>query len=102
MKKLDPEEQALLEAFDSGTLTQVANVDSELKRHKEYATATFQKDARINIRISSKDLRLIQKRALSEGLPYQTLISVSCTNMLKGGLKSIASKRGRNGWQQVR
>jgi len=75
MKKLDPEEQELLDAFDSGTLAQIANVDSELKLHREYATAMFQKDARINIRISSKDLRLIQKRALSEGLPYQTLIS---------------------------
>lgn len=75
MKKLDPEEQELLEAFDSDTLVQIANVDSELKRHRGYAAATFQKDARINIRISSKDLRLIQKRALSEGLPYQTLIS---------------------------
>jgi predicted DNA binding CopG/RHH family protein len=75
MKKLDSEEQELLDAFDSGALTQISNVDSELKRHREYATATFQKDARINIRISSKDLRLIQKHALSEGLPYQTLIS---------------------------
>lgn len=75
MKKLDSEEQELLEAFDSDTLIQIANVDAEFKRHREYATATFQKDARINIRISSKDLRLIQKRALSEGLPYQTLIS---------------------------
>jgi len=87
MKKLDPEEQELLEALDSGTLTQVANVDSELKRHKEYATATFQKDARINIRISSKDLRLIQKRALSEGLPYQTLISSLLHKYVEGRLE---------------
>ena len=86
MKKLDPEEQELLEAFDSGALTQVAHVDSELKRHKEYATATFQKDARINIRISSKDLRLIQKRALSEGLPYQTLISSLLHKYVEGRL----------------
>jgi hypothetical protein len=28
-----------------------------------------------NIRLSSKDLEAIQKRALAEGLPYQTLIS---------------------------
>lgn len=75
MIQFDPEEQELLDAFDSGVLTQVANIDSELKQHKEFAKATFQKDARINIRLSSKDLRLIQKRALSEGLPYQTLIS---------------------------
>ena len=87
MKKLDPEEQELLEAFDSGILTQIANVDSELERHKEYAAATFQKDARINIRISSKDLRLIQKRALSEGLPYQTLISSLLHKYVEGRLE---------------
>ncbi|SJM89019.1 conserved hypothetical protein [Crenothrix polyspora] len=86
MKKLDLEEQEILEAFESGTLTQVSNVESELKQHKEYATATFQKDSRINIRISSKDLRLLQKRALSEGLPYQTLISSVLHKYVEGRL----------------
>jgi len=33
------------------------------------------KDRRLNIRLSSKDLEAIQKRALAEGLPYQTPIS---------------------------
>jgi hypothetical protein len=32
------------------------------------------RDRRLNIRLSSKDLA-IQKRALAEGLPYQTLIA---------------------------
>jgi predicted DNA binding CopG/RHH family protein len=40
-----------------------------------YARAPFRKDRRVNIRISSKDLEAIQKRALEEGLPYQTLIA---------------------------
>ena len=39
------------------------------------AAATFRKDRRVNIRISSKDLEAIQKRALEEGLPYQTLMA---------------------------
>lgn len=86
MKKLDLEEQEILEAFEAGTLTQVSNVESELKQHKEYATATFQKNSRINIRISSKDLRLLQKRALSEGLPYQTLISSVLHKYVEGRL----------------
>ena len=33
------------------------------------------RDRRINIRISTRDLDAIQKRALEEGLPYQTLIA---------------------------
>jgi predicted DNA binding CopG/RHH family protein len=86
MKKLDPEEQALLDDFDAGILTRVPGLKSELERHKDYAAATFQKDSRINIRISSKDLRLLQKRALSEGLPYQTLISSLLHKYVEGRL----------------
>jgi predicted DNA binding CopG/RHH family protein len=47
----------------------------ERTRYSRYAKATFRKDRRLNIRLSSKDLEAIQKRALAEGLPYQTLIS---------------------------
>jgi predicted DNA binding CopG/RHH family protein len=32
-------------------------------------------ERRINIRISASDLEALQKRALLEGVPYQTLIS---------------------------
>lgn len=86
MKKLDQEEKELLEAFESGALQSVANAKAELKQHRDYATATFQKDSRINIRISSKDLRLLQKRALSEGLPYQTLIASLLHKYVEGRL----------------
>jgi predicted DNA binding CopG/RHH family protein len=46
-----------------------------LERYREYARATFKKDRRVNIRISSKDLEALQKRALEEGIPYQTLMA---------------------------
>ena len=39
------------------------------------AEETFKKDKRINIRISSRDLESLQRRALEEGIPYQTLIT---------------------------
>ena len=86
MKKLDAEERALLEAFETGALKSVSHVKAELKKHKEYAVATFQKDSRINIRMSSKDLRALQKRALVEGLPYQTLISSLLHKYVEGRL----------------
>ena len=86
MKKLDTEERELLEAFDKGALKSVGGVKAELKKHKSYAAATFQKDSRINIRMSSKDLRALQKRALSEGLPYQTLISSLLHKYVEGRL----------------
>lgn len=86
MKNLDAQERALLTAFEAGTLKRVANVPAEIKRHREYAAATLQKDSRINIRISSKDLRMLQKRALSEGLPYQTLIASLLHKYVEGRL----------------
>ena len=54
-----------------------------------YAKATFRKDRRLNIRLSSKDLEAIQKRALAEGLPYQTLISSLLHKYASGRLKEV-------------
>jgi predicted DNA binding CopG/RHH family protein len=51
--------------------------------------ATFRKDRRLNIRLSSKDLEAIQKRALAEGLPYQTLIASLLHNYAAGRLKEV-------------
>ena len=42
---------------------------------KEYARSTIRKDKRVNIRISERDLKELQRIALREGLAYQTLIS---------------------------
>lgn len=86
MKKLDAEESEVFEAFESGTLKSVTNLKRELKLHQAYAAQTFLKDSRINIRISSKDLRSLQKRALSEGLPYQTLIASLLHKYVEGRL----------------
>ena len=75
MSKLDNEEKEILEAFDLGKLKRSKNVNEQLAQHKDISEASFKKDARINIRLSSKDLRAIQTRALKEGMPYQTLVS---------------------------
>ena len=48
-----------------------------------------QEDRRLNIRLSSKDLEAIQKRALAEGLPYQTLIASLLHKNAAGRLKEI-------------
>lgn len=75
MSKLDQEEKEILEAFDTGALQRVSGVKKEIQRHKLIAEATFKKDARINICLSSRDLRALQAKALQEGIPYQTLVS---------------------------
>lgn len=84
MSKLDSEEKDILEAFESGKLKSVKNKSRELQRHRKVAEATFAKNSRINIRISSKDLRALQKRALVEGMPYQTLVSSVLHKFVEG------------------
>ena len=75
MNRLDSEEKEILEAFNAGKLKRVQDINQELSRHKGICDATFKKDTRINIRLSSKDLRALKARALKEGIPYQTLVS---------------------------
>jgi len=72
--KLDEEEKELLSTFEKGEWKKVPGMNEEVKRHREYARVTHRKDKRINIRIFERDLELIQRKALEEGIPYQTLI----------------------------
>jgi predicted DNA binding CopG/RHH family protein len=87
MSKLDKEEKEILEAFESGKLKRTSRAKALQKRHQEYADAMFRKDARINIRLSSRDLRGLQKRALAEGIPYQTLIASVLHKYVEGRLR---------------
>jgi len=84
MSKLSAEEREILEAFEKGELRRTEDASETQKRHQEYAEAMFKKDARINIRLPSKDLRGLQKRALAEGIPYQTLITSILHKYLEG------------------
>ena len=86
MGKLDSEEKEILSAFEGSKLKRVKNRKKEIERHKKVAETTFKKDSRINIRISSKDLRALQKRALTEGIPYQTLIASVLHKFVEGQL----------------
>jgi predicted DNA binding CopG/RHH family protein len=85
--KLDTEEKNLLESFERGEWRSVKGGKRDKTRYARYARATFRKDRRLNIRISSKDLEAIQKRALEEGLPYQTLIASLLHKFAAGRLK---------------
>ena len=87
--KLDEEEVKILRDFERGELTSINNF-KEAKRQLEEAAHNFlQKDKRINIRISSRDLETLQKKAVKEGMPYQTLISSTLHKFVTGKLKSV-------------
>jgi predicted DNA binding CopG/RHH family protein len=75
MARLDPEEQDLLDSFERGEWQSIEGRREACERYRDYARTTFKKDRRVNIRISRKDLEALQKRALEEGMPYQTLLA---------------------------
>lgn len=87
MTKLDSKEKELLDSVEKGEWRSVRGLKGERRRYGRYAAATFRKDRRVNIRISTKDLETIQKRALEEGLPYQTLISSLLHKYVAGRLR---------------
>lgn len=86
MNKLDKEENEILKAFDAGKLKRARKAAQHMEAHRAVAEATFKKDARINIRLSSRDLRAIKSRALKEGVPYQTLVSSVLHKFVDGQL----------------
>ena len=86
--KLDREEVKILQDFERGELTSVNNFKDAKRQLEEAAREFLQKDKRINIRISSRDLNNLQKRAAKEGMPYQTLISSTLHKFVTGKLKS--------------
>ena len=93
MKKtmLDEEEKDILESYERGEWKLIKNSKSEIKKLREYARKTLQKDKRINIRMASRDLDQVHVIAAQEGIPYQTLISSIIHKYVSGYL--IEKKR---------
>jgi predicted DNA binding CopG/RHH family protein len=86
--KLDADEKERLESVERGEWKSAAG-GRRARGYSRYAKATFRKDRRLNIRLSSKDLEATQKRALEKGLPYQTLISSLLHKYASGRLKEV-------------
>ncbi len=74
-KNLDIEEKNLLESFENDEWKSIPDKEKGISAYKEIATNTLKKDKRINIRINSNDLLELKRKAMHEGIPYQTLIS---------------------------
>lgn len=93
--KLGKEEKEILKDFESNKFKSV--LTSKRKKYiQAVAEETFKKDKRINIRISSRDLQSIQKRALEEGIPYQTLVSSILHKYVSGSLNDIMANKALN------
>ena len=83
---LDEEERDLVESMEKGEWQEAADAERFRKQAEAYADATIRKDRRMNIRISERDLRNLKRRALEEGIPYQTMVSMVLHKYVSGQL----------------
>lgn len=90
--KLDKSEKELLAAFEKGEFESKLS-PARKKLIMRSAEQTVKKDKRINIRISGRDLDAIQRRALEEGIPYQTLVSSVLHKYVSGSLHDITANK---------
>jgi predicted DNA binding CopG/RHH family protein len=93
--KLDAEEKEILRDFEAGKFKSVFTPQRK-KQLAKAAEETFKKDKRINIRISSRDLDAIQRQALREGIPYQTLVSSILHKYISGSLCDVTANKAIN------
>jgi len=83
---LSKEEKEILDSFEKGEWVAVKDLSKRKAELMKYARNTLKKDRRLNIRISERDLTELQKKAVNEGLPYQTYISSVIHKFISGQL----------------
>ena len=88
----DNEEADLIESIENGEWEPLPENEQikEIKKATLYAESTMKKDKRMNIRISERDLKNLKVKALEEGIPYQTLVSMVLHKYVTGKLKESA------------
>jgi len=83
---MDEEEKELMKSIDRDEWKSVNDLEQQKQKAMEAARNTLKKNKRINLRLSEKDYRQIQIKAVEEGMPYQTLISSIVHKYLNGSL----------------
>ncbi len=84
--KIDSYEKEILDAFEQGKLKSTSDIESEMSDAREAARNTFNKNKRVNLRLTEQDFDLAHIKALQDGIPYQTLLSSVIHKYLSGQL----------------
>ena len=92
--KFDDYEKELLDLDEAGAIHSHIPEEEEVQQLQAAARATLNKDKRINIRISSRDLESLQLRANRYGMPYQTLISSILHRYVSKDINSVLFEDG--------
>ena len=75
MKPYDEDERKLIDSIENEEWIPVKDRETIINRIKGSAREELRKKKRINNRLSERDLEVIKRRAVEEGMPYQTLIA---------------------------
>jgi predicted DNA binding CopG/RHH family protein len=84
--KLTKDEKGIRASFEKDEWIPTTDLANRKKELAEYARNTLRKDKRLNIRISERDLIEVQRKAVKEGLPYQTYVSSIIHKFINGTL----------------
>lgn len=82
-------EREFIRSIERGEWREVDDVASAVMEARHIAEATLAKSERMNIRISSADLKALKARAIEEGLPYQTLVTSVLHKFVTGQLQAV-------------
>jgi predicted DNA binding CopG/RHH family protein len=100
--KLDAYENELLELDESGKIS-LNPIDAiEKSTLMDAARETLQKDKRINIRMSGRDLLSLKRKANRFGIPYQTLISSILHQYVSGDLKPTQVEEAQSKYRRLK
>jgi len=72
---LDNEEKQIVDNFEKNEFVSVADLKSSKIKYKKYSKNTLNKSKNINLRLTEKDLHKVKRKAIKNGIPYQTLLS---------------------------
>ncbi|MDD2800640.1 MAG: antitoxin [Methylococcales bacterium] len=85
--KLSAEEKEIIEYVEVNEASSIDDVENEKNRYKQIAITQMSKKKTISIRLLESDIERIKAKSLSQGLPYQTLISSLIHQYANGKIK---------------
>ena len=90
--KLDQEEKEILDAFEAGEFESVLTPERK-KMLEEAAEETFRQDMEIKVTISARDLTMLEKKALEDGLSSQAMITRILHKFASGTLYDLTANK---------
>ena len=84
---ISAEERAIIDYVESNLASSVDNVESEKKRYAKIALTQMNKKKAVSIRLLESDIERIKAKSVSQGMPYQTLISLLIHQYANGKMK---------------